>query len=252
MNLKLVPLEPNEAAAKIKLSRSQRALELDRLAKGSILQLVYALKEIQERELFTELGYPTMRDYCQKGLNYSLTASKYYQQIVNKMGRFLPAAAESHRGDSYITRTYGENPIGDIPGAAPETEQKKETIFSTLSFKALYEISRLPEQTIEKFMETGVLSLKGKALTLETVTKADRQDLAKIISRELDQTEQSPKQKKEKEAKTLLDTRNKIIKHYDLFVAELKKFPWKDDVRVEIGTHLVPLQKILVDYVQNN
>ena len=40
--------------------RIGRAKELDRKATGCIYQLIYALKEISENELFIELGFSSM------------------------------------------------------------------------------------------------------------------------------------------------------------------------------------------------
>jgi len=219
-----------KTADKLLTSRAERAKELDIIARGAIFQLIYALKEMADKELFVELGYDCMRDYCLKELNFSATNAKYYMSISDKFGGYLQIANNGQHVD------HGEN---------------ANQIVENLTFTKLVQLSRLPDNIIEEFVETKVLKLKEAELTFDKIIKADRRDLNKLITRELEKQESSPRSKKQKQDKTLLDVRNNIKKYYKKFLDEMTKFPWEDDTRQEIGRLLVPLQDILTRNIEN-
>ena len=149
--------------------RIDRAKELDRKATGGIYQLIYALKEISENELFIELGFSSMQAYCSQRLNFSATSAFNYMQITEKFGKFLsPSESKIHISNSLDNNDLQNSPRG----------------ISELSYHKLYQLSRLPEKQIENLMNESFVKINGKTITFDKIKEMSRQDLAEIISSE--------------------------------------------------------------------
>jgi hypothetical protein len=219
-------------------ARLSRAKELDRLAKGSIMQLIYALKEIMDNELFDELGFDSMRDYVQKSLKYSYTNTRYYLNIVQKLGEYLPV-------NDYSRRVVN-------PGDSGESLSKNDEFFTEMPFHKLYNLSRLPEKNIKDLFLTGVTTINDKPLTLETVKLAQRDDLGKIITREINKIEETAVQKKVKQTKTLLDLKLKIRKQHDSLMKSLLLYPFDADQTKQLFSLARPFTDFLTKHIENS
>ena len=234
-SLKLVNKEASVITPSARLSRAK---ELDRLAKGSIMQLIFALKEIMDNELFDELGFDSMRDYVQKSLKYSYTNTRWYLNIVQKLGEYLPINDFSRR---VITS-----------GESLESSSKNVEILSEMPFHKLFHLSRLPEKNIKDLFLTGVTTINEKPYTLETIKLAQREYLGKIITREINKIEEAPAQKKIKQTKTLLDLKIKIRKQQDSLMKTLMLYPFDADQAKELFSLARPFTDFLTKHVENS
>jgi len=174
-------------------TRIEKAHQLDKLAKGSLFQLVRVLKEINEEEFFIELGYSTMKDYCQKSLNYSLRSAERYLSISEKFGDY--ADFEQKAIGTRATTTLNLETITNLP------------------LVKLEHLSRLQDSEIKNLVETGEITLAGKTLTLETIKETSREELAKIISISLGEVKDTGS--KVIDRKTLSEQKVNIMKLFD-------------------------------------
>jgi hypothetical protein len=180
------------------LDRFNLAREIDQRietrTKGFLFQTLLDLKEINDKELFKDLGHKSMNDYIVNRLQILKSQASAYVAIIDDV---LPYALEAKKVHH-----------GELSEILPSDYQK------------LTALTKLTQKQRKQLFDKGNVMLRGRQYTLEDFKQLPRKEVIEIIS-------DTRTSKLPKEEKVLIwdeAARNKIADAFDKFEAAMESY----------------------------
>lgn len=180
------------------LDRFNLAKEIDtrieNRTKGFLFQTLLDLKEINEKELFKDLGHKSMNDYLVSKLDLAKSKASEFITIIEQV---LPLALESKKV-----------PHAELSEILPSDQTK------------LYAMTKLTQKQRKQLFDKGNVMLRGHQYTLEDFKQLPRKEVIEIIS-------DARSSKLPKEEKVLVwdeQARNRLADAFDRFEAVFQEY----------------------------
>lgn len=206
------------------LDRYNLAKEIDtrieNRTKGFLFQTLLDLKEINDKELYKDLGHKSMNDYICVRLNLAKGYASKYLSIIEHV---MPIAIESEK-------VSHEKLSETLPG----------------DYEKLYALTKLTQKQRKQLFDKGNVMLRGRQYTIEDFKQLPRKEVIEIISDA--RSSQLPK-----EEKVLIwdeSVRNRVADILDRFEAIIEQY--SEVMPKSCGQDLLPIARQLSTWYQNH
>lgn len=219
------PVSPRGVVKSLsELDRHNLAREIDtrieNRTKGFLFQTLLDLKEINDKELYKDLGHKSMNDYIVNRLNLVKSMASEYITIIEQV---IPIALES-----------GKVRHVELSEVLP-SDQKK-----------LLALTKLTQKQRKQLFDKGNVMLRGRQYTIEDFKQLPRKEVIEIISDA--RSSQLPK-----EEKVLIwdeSVRNRVADILDRFEAIIEQY--SEVMPKSCGQDLLPIARQLSTWYQNH